>query len=325
MEIITKLPDWSGCVILTSTCNLKCKYCYVEQSNRTISKSLIDNFINGMRYNSMNKHISFFGGEPMLLQNLIFDIANENKDFTFSLTTNGTIPINEHLKWPKNIAQVTFSTEINETCYSMYRGDISYYNDITENINLVHSCLPKARLCINVSMNKYVIEHPEMLVDFYDKFKAYEILIFFTKGYIDYDKYQLYEFMLKLKKLNISLFKHLLMLDRDIDDNFHFSCTYDHKITLDCNGDIITCEKDGSIICNVDNYDEWCKVLVFTASNHRVFNDRCLNCVVPYSFCGVSCASDLNKDLVVDESCECQRLLWGLRMIERGELNHDES
>ncbi len=83
---------------LTQRCNLICKYCYENKGNQEIEfdniKSIIDNEI---KAHSEHAVLTFFGGEPLLKKDLIYDTINYIKSkksktkFYYGITTNGTL------------------------------------------------------------------------------------------------------------------------------------------------------------------------------------------------------------------------------------------
>ncbi len=82
---------------LTSDCNLKCSYCFVDQKAENMSYETAEQAIKWMQenYKARNKDnkldIVFFGGEPLLrFDDLIVPIVEKYKDIaSFSITTNG--------------------------------------------------------------------------------------------------------------------------------------------------------------------------------------------------------------------------------------------
>ena len=82
---------------LTNSCNLKCKYCYEKNKlNKVIDFNIIERLLK-KRINSKdtNTTIAFFGGEPLLEKQILYDTVNLCKDlekeskhrFFYSLTT----------------------------------------------------------------------------------------------------------------------------------------------------------------------------------------------------------------------------------------------
>lgn len=83
---------------LTQRCNLRCKYCYENKNEKEISfeniQKLIDNEIKEKRDYVV---LTFYGGEPLLRKDLIYDTIDYIKSrksktkFYFGMTTNGTL------------------------------------------------------------------------------------------------------------------------------------------------------------------------------------------------------------------------------------------
>ena len=105
------------CLNVTDACNLKCKYCFVAQNPhfmdfitaKAAADWLHDN-LNKKRELGVNMpnekcSINFFGGEPMLLYDKIMkplvEYCEEEypDEFTFGMTTNGTLLNEEKVKW----------------------------------------------------------------------------------------------------------------------------------------------------------------------------------------------------------------------------------
>jgi len=90
-------------LLITSKCNLKCKYCY-ERSNEFHSDDLMDenqiktviNYLLKRGEKRKNLNVNFFGCEPLLNFKLIkfaveYAKKSTNKNITFTITTNGTL------------------------------------------------------------------------------------------------------------------------------------------------------------------------------------------------------------------------------------------
>ena len=83
---------------LTQRCNLRCKYCYEDKNEKEISfeniKKIIDNEIKEKRDYVV---FTFYGGEPLLRKDLIYDtieyikLQKSKTKFYFGITTNGTL------------------------------------------------------------------------------------------------------------------------------------------------------------------------------------------------------------------------------------------
>lgn len=86
---------------LTDKCNLNCKYCYEgEKGCNELSfddiKLVLDREV---KSGSKKCYITFFGGEPLLKKDLIYEVVNYTKElekdndieFSYGITTNGTL------------------------------------------------------------------------------------------------------------------------------------------------------------------------------------------------------------------------------------------
>lgn len=89
-------------IMPTEACNFRCSYCYENHKNLTMSVGMVEKiktFITQKLQTNKFSHlgISWFGGEPTLCSDYIFDlnsfvlknIANTDVNFTSSITTNG--------------------------------------------------------------------------------------------------------------------------------------------------------------------------------------------------------------------------------------------
>lgn len=87
-------------IMPTENCNFLCPYCYENHANVTMSDDLVEKIKKYIMSNAdhyKNININWFGGEPTLCSNIIYDINNlalELKgkykfDFLSSITTNG--------------------------------------------------------------------------------------------------------------------------------------------------------------------------------------------------------------------------------------------
>ena len=115
---------------LTGKCNLRCKYCYENKNNTEISfnhiKALIDNEI---KTNSNHSVITFYGGEPLLRKDLIYQTVDYIKSrecptkFYFNMTTNGMLMDAEFIKYIKenNFINIAYSFDGNKDVQNLNR------------------------------------------------------------------------------------------------------------------------------------------------------------------------------------------------------------
>lgn len=93
----------------TNGCNLRCKYCYANNKPGKMTTETMHDMLTYLfvKQPSTNITCHFFGGEPMVMWDMIQDIvkignqmAQDNKKrVTWSMTTNGTLLTKERLDW----------------------------------------------------------------------------------------------------------------------------------------------------------------------------------------------------------------------------------
>lgn len=115
---------------LTEKCNLKCKYCYEKRSNNEISfediKAIIDKEI---EKKSKDVIITFYGGEPLLKKELIYETieyAKKRKSktkFFYGMTTNGTLLDEEFVEFIKknDFLTIAYSFDGNKKTQNLNR------------------------------------------------------------------------------------------------------------------------------------------------------------------------------------------------------------
>jgi uncharacterized protein len=96
--------------LLTSKCNLRCKYCFIESrfdkpAEKFMTKKMADKAIGFVKKNTKKAKIIFYGGEPLLnypvFKHIIQKIRKQKLDYSFSIITNGSIMTDEIAKFIK--------------------------------------------------------------------------------------------------------------------------------------------------------------------------------------------------------------------------------
>ena len=135
------------CLLVAHTCNLNCEYCFASQGKFQGSAGLMS-FETGKRAldflveNSgfrKNLEVDFFGGEPLMN----FDVCRQlvayarsiekekNKNFRFTLTTNGVGVTDEVIEWADRechnvVLSLDGRKEVNDRFRVDYKGNGSY-------------------------------------------------------------------------------------------------------------------------------------------------------------------------------------------------------
>ncbi|WP_273326184.1 PapB family radical SAM/SPASM ranthipeptide maturase [Vallitalea guaymasensis] len=138
-------------LMVSQECNLRCSYCYGGDGEYNlrgkmkyeVAKKAVDYFVSHSKKDKLN--ICFFGGEPLLNFDLIKKIVaytkeleNElNREFTFSMTTNGTV-INKEIERfiIEHDFSVTISIDGDSTAHNsnrFYGNKKGCYDDVIKN------------------------------------------------------------------------------------------------------------------------------------------------------------------------------------------------
>ena len=195
-ENLLNTPTSQLVLILTESCNMRCKYCIYSNyypgvksySNKdmTVKTALkaVNKYINfhkekQKRGNFIEPRIIFYGGEPFLKFNIIKSVINycEKKNFkpTFHVTTNGTIMSDDIIDFiiEKNIV-VLFSLDGNKENHDRNRvktNNEPTFDYIMENIKKLQEkkrTLGKVQyIYFNVTFD--LETDMEKVIDFFDK------------------------------------------------------------------------------------------------------------------------------------------------------------
>lgn len=152
---------------LTDKCNLRCKHCYGSFSDgKTLSDDDIDIIINELKQNRC-KRVTLSGGEPCILGERLFRIANKFKSegFEVALVTNGTMIYSDIEKFGCfDIVQVSIDGP--EEIHDLIRGHGTFSKSISGILKLKKSVRKVfAQITIN-SINQYSFFET---LDFLDK------------------------------------------------------------------------------------------------------------------------------------------------------------
>ena len=118
---------------LTERCNFVCKYCRLKQCDKDMSRGTAFAAADlALSDGTKNVGIGFYGGEPLLCKELIYDvveyiasqIADTDRKVSFKLTTNGSLLDNEFLNFAvQNRIFISLSLDGNEQSHNVNRRD----------------------------------------------------------------------------------------------------------------------------------------------------------------------------------------------------------
>lgn len=153
---------------VTDACNLKCKYCsygefyndYDDRHDKKLSIETAQKIIDylselwGSQYNMSDRssiYISFYGGEPLLNMPFVKSIIDYiessgivNRQFTFSMTTNGTL-LEDHIDYLVNKeVELLISLDGDEysSSYRVNKDGRESYADVVRNVDVIRQRYP---------------------------------------------------------------------------------------------------------------------------------------------------------------------------------------
>ena len=292
---------------LTNKCNLDCKYCFVKKGNDYLSFEKCKEIIE--KYKSVISNIVFFGGEPLLHENLIYQIIDYNRKYNFNYTinTNATIINEDIISLAKsNNILLNVSLDGNEISNSVNRFGKSQFNKVVHNIKtLIDND-------INTIVN-YVIS-PNNIDYFCNSLKYFhEIGIPEICLMINYD--------IKWSKNDIKKFKSNLFKCKDLLKFLKVHPIYDKMDAIlrgnqipKCNfgNDTIVVSPSGKLypcISFIDNDDY--EITTNTVKFKNIIDtSKCINCryenlCVNNCMCKYTCNTNESE---VDISCETEKI-----------------
>ncbi len=138
------------CLNIAHDCNLRCKYCFADEGEYhgrralmsfEVGKAALD-FLVANSGNRRNLEVDFFGGEPLMNWEVVKKIVEygrsiekeHNKNFRFTITTNGTLLTDEILEYVnKEMGNIVLSIdgrkEVNDAMRPR-KGGQGCYDDI---------------------------------------------------------------------------------------------------------------------------------------------------------------------------------------------------
>jgi uncharacterized protein len=150
---------------LTNNCNMECKYCYVDDNNiQVMSFDTAKKAVDLASKNSKDSiGIIFFGGEPLLHRDLIYETVEycKWKDkqsqgmFHFKITTNGMLLDEEFMNFSakENIFIALSHDGIKEAhdSYRIDRNNIGTFDTLSDKLNMLISRRPYAPVLMVVN------------------------------------------------------------------------------------------------------------------------------------------------------------------------------
>lgn len=192
---------------LTNDCNMACGYCYVDHNN--ISNMTADTARRAVDLAATatapgdSAGIVFFGGEPLLNKNLIYETIDyarwreEHSEcyFHYKITTNGLLLDDDFLQYSlKNNLFIAMSHDGIREAHDLYRRDIKGRGTFDRLLNIAKNLL-NARpyspvlMTVNPGTVQYYFQSVKYLFDM--GFRYIICSLNFASSWDDYDLYEL--------------------------------------------------------------------------------------------------------------------------------------
>ncbi|MBL7053169.1 MAG: radical SAM protein [Candidatus Portnoybacteria bacterium] len=160
---------------LTNRCNLSCKHCYsLFKGNKDLGKNAFLKTLSELK--KLNcKLINFSGGEPLLLENKIFDYALLTKkilDAQVQLTTNGVLINTFNFKKIKKFSifdNIQISLDGDERIHDKIRGFGNYKKSVRGLILLKKNNI---NVSVMMTINKMNLKHLDNVFSFTQEINA---------------------------------------------------------------------------------------------------------------------------------------------------------
>lgn len=313
-------------LILSSGCNLACRYCFIENSiynNKceiNMPLSTVEVAVNKycdyvIKYKIPKPLIIFYGGEPLVnwkaIAKTVSIVRNKQVNMDYSIVTNATLLDEEKIKFlVENDVEIGISIdgpkELNDKNRIYRDSDESVYEEVTKKIKLLQKYNAKFGLSITVSND--FLAHKEEALNWISNYGVSDIfynLYHFTKK-DDWEEYyqQACKFLLesyeRLSKQGI----HDGRIQRKIDSFFNGTFKFAdcasigaNQLTIKPNGDLCVCQgylkSDKYVLGNINTMEldevAYSDEYDFWAKRSPINNKKCLECEAIF-VCGGGCA-----------------------------------
>ena len=313
--------------IVTTGCNLRCKYCFEENSkfnnhyekNMSVETALIaaQKYLDYLKIEHIDSpQVIFYGGEPLanwlVVKKVVEFMTSKNSKIKFNIVTNGTL-INEEIA--TFIAQYDIEVgisldgpkTINDANRVFRVPQKSVYDSVMEKIKILQDKQVKYGISITISEN--LIERKEEVIDwiknsnlfsvFYNLYHYGEKTDKWEMFYNDMSDY-LTESYDNIAHLGIADGRINRKIDSLLNQKFKFSdcaAVGANQLTIKPNGDVIICH--GYVKTNKYVLGDIRSKNVLELINHPqssvwinnapIYSDKCINCESIY-ICGGGCS-----------------------------------
>ena len=338
-------------LITTTNCNLDCDYCFYRSSSSQslqmkenmsfdIAKQSMNDFkkiiSNNIKDNDYWEQITFYGGEPLINRNLLYQAIPYARmlfgsDINVVINTNATLLIDSDIElFRKYNVEVQVSLDGNREQHNLHRktsnGELTYDIVISNMKRLLNNGVKVLPMITATDANIHNFSEVLLEISRELRINDFAVNVLITNSYGVEEEYTeiLSSEMLRAYKefgeiatdcVFVELYQKLLGIDKSISKN---SCGSSRKITVFPNGKVYACQALEKVAQNYmgtlstdyaknSNWECW-------RNRSRFDNSECLECSSVLS-CGGGCATgsfNLNSSIydLDKNNCEYTRKLF---------------
>ncbi len=313
-------------LIMSSSCNLACKYCFVENCQFNNKKEVnmskdtallaLKKYDTYLRENNIKGSVIFYGGEPLVNWNTIKEVllkAEElNSPINFSMVTNATLLNLDKIKFlAKHKVEVGISIdgpkELNDKNRVYRVSGKSVYDEVMKKFPMLK--MEKCKFGLSITVSNDFLDHQDEVLSWLKKLNVKSIF-YNLYHYTSYDdKWEEYykrasSFLIKsyecLSSKNIYDGRLIRKIDSMLNEEFKFSdcgAIGGNQITVKPNGDLCVChgylKTDKYVIGNIKETSIKDVLnsdeMKFWKERNTLNNKKCLDCEALF-ICGGGCA-----------------------------------
>lgn len=312
--------------IMSSSCNLGCKYCFIENnqfnnkkeinmSSETALTALIK-YTDYLKENKMRGSVIFYGGEPLINWEVIKLILNKsrclNSPIDFSMVTNATLLDKEKIEFlAQNKVEIGISIDgpksLNDKNRIYRHGNKSVYDEVLKKFPMLEAS--KSKFGLSITISEDFLNNQDEVLNWLKKLGIKSIfynLYHYTSYDGNWDNYykRACDFLIKshvqLCKNDVYDGRIIRKIDSFYNNEFKFSdcgAIGANQLAIKPNGDICIChgylKTNKYIIGNIkeNSLEEVMnsEEIDFWKKRSTLNNKKCLKCNALF-ICGGGCA-----------------------------------
>lgn len=313
--------------VLTSACNLACKYCFIE--NCTFNNKVEMNMKKETALNAIRKYteylkreeiedasVIFYGGEPIVNWDVIVEVIEYakaiNSSIKFSMVTNATLLSEEKIKYlAENKVEVGISIDgpksLNDQNRIYRSSSKSVYDEVIKKFPKLK--INNCKFGLSITISKDFLKQQDKVLEWLKELNVRSVfynLYHYTHYEIGWKEYykEASNFLIKsyeyLTNKNIYDGRLIRKIDSFFNNEFKFSdcgAIGGNQLAVKPNGDVCIChgylKTDKYVIGNINEHsiDDLMSSdeIDFWKKRCTLNNDECLNCESIF-ICGGGCA-----------------------------------